>query len=67
MFKDGEVSSKFNNKKTAKFAKSSIVAMIFEIYYQKVKLKLMKSFDATKKIAVGYMFLKALYLPPKRG
>ena len=67
MFKDEEVSSKFNNKKTAKFAKSSIVAMIFEIYYQKVKLKLMKSFDATKKNDVGYMFLKALYLPPKRG
>ena len=50
MFKDGEVSSKFNNKKTAKFTKSSIVAMIFEKYYQKVKLKLMKSFDATKKL-----------------
>ena len=31
MFKDEEVHSKFNNKKTAKFAKSSIVAMIFEI------------------------------------
>ena len=67
MFKDEEVSSKFSNKKTEKNEKYSIVAMVFEIYYQKVKLKLMKSFDATKKFAVGYMFLKALYLPPKRG
>ena len=39
--------------------------MIFDGYYQKVRLKLMKSFETTKKIAVGYMFLEALYLTPK--
>ena len=58
MFKDGEVSSKFNNKKTAQCAKSSIVAMFFDKYYQKVKLKLMKSFDTTKTFAVAYMFFE---------
>ena len=67
MFKDGEVSSKFNNKKTAKFAKSSIVAMIFEKYYQKVKLKLMKSFDATKKICCRiYVFEGSISTPKER-
>ena len=67
MFKDEEVSSKFNNKKTAKFAKSSIVAMIFEKYYQKVKLKLMKSFDATKKICCRiYVFEGSISTPKER-
>ena len=67
MFKDEEVSSKFNNKKTAKFAKSSIVAMIFEKYYQKVKLKLMKSFDATKKICCRiYVFEGSIPTPKER-
>ena len=32
MFKDEEVFSKLNNKKTAQFAKSNIAAMIFDIY-----------------------------------
>ena len=34
MFKYGEVFSNFKNKKTAKFAKSSSVAKIFDKYYQ---------------------------------
>ena len=67
MFKDEEVSSKFSNKKTEKFAKSSIVAMIFEIYYQKVKLKLMKSFDATKRICCRiYVFEGSIPTPKDR-
>ena len=66
MFKDEEVSSKFNNKKTAKIAKCSIVAMIFEIYYQKVKLKLMKSFDATKKCCRIYVFEGSIPIPKDR-
>ena len=67
MFKDGEVSSKFNNKKTAKFAKSSIVAVIFEKYYQKGKLKLMKSFDATKKNYCRiYVFEGSIPTPKER-
>ena len=67
MFNDGEVSSKFNNKKTAQLAKSSIVAMIFEKYYQKVKLKLMKSFDATKKICCRiYVFEGSIPTPKER-
>ena len=56
MFKDGEVFSKLNNKKTAKSAKSINVAMIFGKYCQKVKLNLMKSFDATKKIAAANIY-----------
>ena len=36
MFKYGEVFKKFNNKKTSECAKSSIAAIIFEKYYQKV-------------------------------
>ena len=67
MFKDGECFSKFNNKKNEQCAKSSITAMIFDKSYQRVRLKLMKSFDTTKKFAAGYMFLEALYLPQKIG
>ena len=50
MFKDGEVFSEFTKKKSAKCGKSRIVAIIFDKYYQNVRLKLMKSFEATKKI-----------------
>ena len=49
MFKDEEVFSKFNKEKTAQFTKSSIAAMIFDKQYQRVRLKLMKSFETTKK------------------
>ena len=49
MFKDEEVFSKFNKEKIAEFTKSSIAAMIFDKKYQKVRLKLMKSFEPTKK------------------
>ena len=49
MFKDEEVFSKFNKEKTAQFTKSSITAMIFDKQYQRVRLKLMKSFETTKK------------------
>ena len=67
MFKDGEVFIIFNNKKTAQCAKSSIVTMIFDEYYQKVKLKLMKSFDATKKICCRiYVFEGSIPTPKER-
>ena len=39
--------------------------MIFDKYYQKVKLKLMKSFDATKKIALGYNVFEGFIPTPK--
>ena len=66
MFKDGEVFSNFNNKKkTAQFTKSSSVAKIFDKYYQKVKIKLMKSFETTKNNAVGQMFFGSYIHNPK--
>ena len=67
MFKDGEVFSNFNNKKTAQFAKSSSVAKIFDKYYQKVKLKLMKSFDATRKICCRIYVFEGSVPTPKDG
>ena len=67
MFKDGGVFSKFNKKKTAKFAKSCIAAMIFDNYYQKVRLKLMKSFATTKKICCWmYLFGGSIPNPKNR-
>ena len=65
MFKDEEVFSKFNKEKTAEFKKSSIAAMIFDKQYQKVRLKLMKSFETTKKICRGIIVFGGSVPNPK--
>ena len=65
MFKDEEVFSKFNKEKIAEFTKSSIAAMIFDKQYQKVRLKLMKSYETTKKICRGIIFFGGSVPNPK--
>ena len=65
MFKDEEVFSKFNKEKIAEFTKSSIAAMIFDKKYQKVRLKLMKSYETTKKICHGIIFFRGSVPNPK--
>ena len=67
MFKDGESFSKFNNKKNEQCAKSSITAMIFDKSYQRVRLKLMKSFDTIKKFCCRiYVFGSSIPTPKDR-
>ena len=67
MFKDGEVFKNFNNKKQHNLQNLAVWPRFLTNIIKKCNWISWSHLMTPEKFAVGYMFLNALYLPPKIG